>query len=135
MRISDWSSDVCSSDLWRNRQNQGQYRQMSEIRIDVVLYPGAQLAAAMGLADLFVVANRIAEGIDQIPSRLRVRRLRTGKGEDPAPAFDTDPDPAMNHTGPHDVLVLPPSLEAPISTDVAPPLPRCLRKRPGDGSR
>src|SRR3546814_15232263 len=79
MRISDWSSDVCSSDLWRNRQNQGQYRQMSEIRIDVVLYPGAQLAAAMGLADLFVVANRIAEGIDQIPSRLRVRHLRTGK--------------------------------------------------------
>src|SRR3546814_20297606 len=66
---------------WRNRQNQGQYRQMSEIRIDVVLYPGAQLAAAMGLADLFVVANRIAEGIDQIPSRFRVRHLRTGKGD------------------------------------------------------
>src|SRR3546814_6604741 len=88
----------------------------------------------MGLADLFVVANRIAEGIDQIPSRLRVRHLRTGKGADPAPAFDTDPDTAMNHTGPSDVLVLPPSLEAPISTDVAAPLARWLRKRHGDGS-
>src|SRR3546814_12755351 len=71
---------------WRNRQNQGQYRQMSEIRIDVVLYPGAQLAAAMGLADLFVVANRIAVGIDQIPSRLRVRHLRPGQGAARAPA-------------------------------------------------
>src|SRR3546814_18489032 len=84
----------------------------------------------MGLADLFVVANRIAEGIDQIPSRLRVRHLRTGKGADPAPAFDTDPDTAMNHTGPSDVLVLPPSLEAPISTDVAAP-PRPEESRVG----
>src|SRR3546814_3339519 len=40
----------------------------------------------------------------------------------------------MNHTGPSDVLVLPPSLEAPISTDVAAPLARWLRKRHGDGS-
>src|SRR3546814_18561200 len=40
----------------------------------------------------------------------------------------------MNHTGPSDVLVLPPSLEAPISTDVAAPLARWLRNRHGDGS-
>src|SRR3546814_1856217 len=40
----------------------------------------------------------------------------------------------MNHTGPSDVLVLPPSLEAPISTDVAAPLARWLRKRHGDGA-
>src|SRR3546814_2109576 len=33
-----------------------------------------------------------------------------------------------------DVLVLPPSLEAPTSTDVAAPLARWLRKRHGDGS-
>src|SRR3546814_17659409 len=134
MRISDWSSDVCSSDLWRNRQNQGQYRQMSEIRIDVVLYPGAQLAAAMGLADLFEVANRIAEGIDQIPSRLRVRHLRTGKGAEPAPAFDTDTDTARNRTGPSDVMVLLPSLETPNTTEVAAPIARGFCNRHGVGS-
>ena len=33
---------------------------MDEIRIGIVLYPGAQLSAAMGLTDLFTIAGRVA---------------------------------------------------------------------------
>jgi transcriptional regulator GlxA family with amidase domain len=119
---------------WRNRQNQRQYRHMAEVGIGIVLYPGAQISAAMGLTDLFQVADRMAQGADHAPPRIRVRHLHGEGDADPAVVFDSDPDAAMEDTGRCDVLILPPSLEPPISVDRSAALARWLRARHAEGS-
>lgn len=93
---------------------------MDEIGIGILLYPGAQVSAAMGLTDLFHIAGQMAERSDQGAPRLRVRTLQAD-----APAAGGDPC---------HVLILPPSLEAPIPRDVAAPLAEWLRERHGEGA-
>uniref|UniRef100_UPI003BAB3DE5 GlxA family transcriptional regulator n=1 Tax=Stappia sp. TaxID=1870903 RepID=UPI003BAB3DE5 len=99
---------------------------MDEIRIGIVLYPGAQLSAAMGLTDLFAIAGRVAAQADQPISRLAVRSLPAGTGEAPDEADAEGTCAARGRS--HDVLILPPSLEAPIGPGVAAPLAGWLRR-------
>lgn len=99
-------------------------------RIGILLYPGAQLSAVLGLTDLF----RIAARITRQDHRLRVFHLRV---EDGAPAqivFDSDPQAPARETSACDVLILPPSLEPPISAEAAAPFTRWLRDRHAEGS-
>ncbi|WP_332302931.1 GlxA family transcriptional regulator [Rhizobium sp. GR12] len=107
---------------------------MTDVKIGIVLYPGAQLSAALGLTDLFKVACRTADGSEHASARLHVRHLQVGVKAEPVVAFDSAPDAAEEGTTPCDVLILPPSLEPPISADVAAPLARWLRARHGEGS-
>jgi transcriptional regulator GlxA family with amidase domain len=107
---------------------------MADVRIGIVLYPGVQLSAAMGLTDLFKVAGRMADGAEHASPRLLVRHLRVEGEAEPVVVFDSDPDASGEDPGPCDVLILPPSLEPPISADAATPLARWLRARHGEGS-
>lgn len=103
---------------------------MSDIRIGIVLYPGAQLSAAMGLTDLFHIAGQLAERSDHEAPRLLVRTLEAEATS--TPEFDADlPD---SEGGPCNVLILPPSLQAPIGPEVATPLADWLRRRHDEGT-
>ena len=99
---------------------------MSEISIGIVLYPGAQLSAALGLADLFRIAGRVADRADQGAPQLQVRTIE--------PTADGLPAAAAGDDAPCHVLILPPSLEAPIQPDVAAPLAGWLRERHAEGA-
>src|SRR3546814_4488193 len=64
MRISDWSSDGCSSDLDSLRQKIGQARSEfgSELRgyiLDLRGNPGGLLEQAVEVSDIFVTSGRI----------------------------------------------------------------------------
>lgn len=93
---------------------------MDEIRIGIVLYPGVQLSAAMGLTDLFYLAGQTAT--DQGAPRLLVRDIHP----------DVDAKAAAD--APCDVLILPPSLQPPIQPHVAAPVARWLRVRHAEGT-
>ena len=107
---------------------------MANPRIGLLLYPGAQVSAVLGLTDLFAVAGRTSRGRNPAAPRLRVRQLRADGDGPPAVAFASDP----GDEGPGDtrcgVLILPPSLEPPISPEAAAPLARWLRARHAEGS-
>ncbi len=105
---------------------------MDEVRIGIVLYPGAQLSAAMGLADLFQIAGRASERSDQGAPWLRVQTLQADGLKIPMPAGA--PEASSHDDAPCQVLVLPPSLEAPIQPDTAAPLAVWLRERHGEGT-
>jgi len=79
------------------------------LEIGVLVYPGAQDAAVMGLTDLFAVANRVAAELGAVGlPRLRVSHWQLeGDGQLRA-LYDSMPQPT------HDVraLVIPPSLAA-----------------------
>lgn len=99
---------------------------MSEIRIGIVLYPGAQRSAAMGLEDLFHVAVRLTPAADAGVPVLRTRMIEAG-----ADKFQDLQEAAED---PCHVLILPPSLEAPISAGAAAPIAGWLRERHGEGA-
>ncbi|MDA5241554.1 helix-turn-helix domain-containing protein [Agrobacterium tumefaciens] len=107
---------------------------MAPVQIGILLYPGAQVSAVLGLTDMFKVACRVADNADSATLRLRVRHLRIEDDEEPVVVFDSDTDATGEDTGPSDVLILPPSLEPPISAEAAAPLARWLRTRHGEGS-
>lgn len=107
---------------------------MTTVQIGIVLYPGAQLSAVLGLTDLFKVAGRIAEDVEHALMRLRVRHLRVEGETESFVVFDSDPDAVRENIGACDVLILPPSLEPPISANAAAPVARWLRERHGEGS-
>ncbi|KIQ05581.1 AraC family transcriptional regulator [Agrobacterium tumefaciens] len=107
---------------------------MTAIQISIILYPGAQLSAAMGLTDLFKVAGRIADEVEHDFTRLRIRHVRIESEADPLVVFDSDPNTVEEGISPCDVLILPPSLELPMSTDAAAPLASWLRARHNEGS-
>lgn len=95
---------------------------MGQTRISVLLYPGAQKSAALGLADLFEIAMRIAKETGSSAADLQVRLVEAGAGIDEG-ATETC-----------DVLILPPSLGAPIETAKAAPLARWIRDRHAEGA-
>ncbi|PWB83194.1 MAG: AraC family transcriptional regulator, partial [Methylocystaceae bacterium] len=107
---------------------------MTEVKIGIVLYPGVQLSAALGLTDLFKVAGRIADSADHPPAHLRVRHLRAEGGAAPVVVFDSVSEAVGDEPGPCDVLILPPSLEPPISAEAANPISHWLRAQHGKGS-
>lgn len=106
---------------------------MTNIQIGIVLYPGAQLSAALGLTDLFMVAGRIAGGVEGATTHLRVRHLQVDGNSEGIVVFDSDPT-TEEVVGPCDVLILPPSLEPPLSAEAAAPVAHWLRCRHDEGS-
>jgi transcriptional regulator GlxA family with amidase domain len=100
--------------------------------IGLLLYPGAQMAAVLGMTDLLGVAERLAR--KRLPERelplLRVSHWRQeAQGEAPVRVFDSAPGARRNPT----VLILPPALGDPISREVAAPLVGWLRDGHGAG--
>lgn len=101
-----------------------------EARIGILLYPGAQLSAVLGLTDLL----RIAARISREDHRLRVFHLRVEDGSPPQVVFDSGPQAPAQKTAPCEVLILPPSLEPPITAKAAAPLARWLGERHAEGA-
>lgn len=90
--------------------------------IGVVIYPGAQQAAVLGLTDLLRVADRIARSHAKTGEpALRVTHWRqAGDAGAPVRVFDTHPDVLP---GTLSALVLPPALDEPTAWEsVAVPL-------------
>lgn len=86
--------------------------------IGIVLYPGAQMAAVLGLTDLFAVADRQAreKRRDQNTPLLRASHWqRPAQEEAPLRVFDTMPGAAGMPT----VLILPPALGDHLSRETA----------------
>lgn len=98
-------------------------------QIGILLYPGAQISAVLGLTDLFHLACQSAQ-TQQIG--LRVRHLRADDNREPRPVFDSDPHTPEDARC--DVLILPPSLEPPITARDAAPLAGWLRDRHAEGA-
>lgn len=107
---------------------------MTDAQIGIVLYPGVQMSAVLGLTDLFKVAGRIALEANAEAPRLRVRHLQADGAAAAAVVFDSDAPAGVPRQAICDVLILPPSLEPPIASEAASPLARWLRERHGEGS-
>jgi len=82
--------------------------------IGLVLYPGVQQAAVLGLTDLFCLANNIAAAYcDALKVGLRVTHWRQEMPHSmPVRVFDSGADPASVLTA----LLLPPTLDDPTGT-------------------
>lgn len=102
------------------------------IEIGLVIYPGAQLAAVLGLTDLFGVANRIAVSHQKAEAPvLRVTHWRQDRAsEAPTCVLDTCPD---EPAGKLSALILPPSLDEPVGADEAAALTAWLRDHHANG--
>jgi transcriptional regulator GlxA family with amidase domain len=103
------------------------------IEVGLVLYPGTQLAAVLGMTDFLTLADGIAgEPTNRHPAApLRVSHWQIQDGGDvPVRVFDTAP----GAEGTPDVLILPPRLGPPIEADEAAPLVDWLRERHGAGT-
>lgn len=107
---------------------------MKHARIGILLYPGVQISAVLGLTDLFKVASRAADDAEHATPRLMVRHLQIERDEELVVVFNSDSNANGEDKGPCEVLILPPSLESPISTEAAAPLARWLRARHDEGS-
>lgn len=92
------------------------------VEIGLVRYPGSQLSAVLGIADMLTVADQVAQrrGDDDLP-RLRVSERPCAPGEPPEDG------------GRLDVLVLPPSMEPPPTPEAAAPVATWVRERHRDG--
>jgi transcriptional regulator GlxA family with amidase domain len=102
------------------------------VEIGILLYPGVQMAAVLGLTDLFGVADRLAREKSRNPGSplLRVSHWqREGDAEAPARVFDTAP----GAEGVPTVLILPPALGDPISRETAALYADWLRAAHGSG--
>ena len=104
-----------------------------QTRIGILLYPGAQISAVLGLTDLFRIAARLGHSPRDPAPLLRILHLQPADDAAPKVIFDSDPQ-AGDDGGQCDVLILPPSLEPPIDPKAAAPLAHWLRARHADGS-
>lgn len=100
---------------------------MNVIGIGILLYPGAQVSAAMGLTDLFGIAGQIAERSDQGAPRLKIDTIEADV------AITEMTGASEGQTDPYHAFILPPSLEAPIPADIAAPLADWLIERHSEG--
>lgn len=107
---------------------------MAKARIGILLYPGAQMSAALGLTDLFHLAGWFIQQEGAAASGLRVSHLRDDGGSSPIVVFDSEPQDSGEESARYDVLILPPSLEPPISSTAAAPFARWLRNCHAGGS-
>lgn len=105
--------------------------QENSIEIGILLYPGAQMAAVLGLSDLFAIAQRIADERPVPGALLRVSHWQQQAGDD-APARIRDSLPGGG--GAPKVLILPPSLEEPLSSEAAAPYRDWLRAQHAAGT-
>lgn len=101
--------------------------------IGIVNFPGAQMAAVLGMTDLFMTADQLARRASEPPTgpRLRVSRWEWLSDDDaPVRVFDTGPD----DEGSPDVLVLPPGLGKPVKREDAMLYAEWLRERHASGT-
>ncbi|PCF94619.1 GlxA family transcriptional regulator [Vreelandella nigrificans] len=102
------------------------------LEIGLVLYPGAQQAAVLGLTDLFCVANRIASThLQQTEPPLRIThwQQQDEAGVTPVRIFDSGSgEPAVLSA-----LILPPTLGEPIRADDTLSLTAWLCERHAEG--
>src|SRR3546814_1649913 len=87
MRISDWSSDVCSSDLLlgsyetdraaRSRQAE---RELAEIE-ERIRFLNRVKAMPGAVADMLAEADKLSETITRLERQIRDEQMRLGKGE------------------------------------------------------
>lgn len=94
--------------------------------IGLLLYPGAQMAAVLGMTDLFGTANGIVAARRQNAARpLRISHWQDGaRVHDSAPDADTSPA----------VLIVPPAFGSPITQHDALPHAEWLRARHAAGT-
>jgi transcriptional regulator GlxA family with amidase domain len=96
------------------------------VEIGLVLYPGAQLAAVLGMSDLFDFASRTAaRRVGQGGPTLRVTHWQLRDDGIPTRVFDSAP----GSDGTPAVLVLPPSLNPPLPREAAAPIGAWLREQ------
>ncbi len=95
------------------------------LEIGIVIYPGVQQAAVLGLNDLFCVANTFSQKYQSNRDRLiRVSHWQQGSlREDPIRIFDTVPDASP---APLSALIVPPTLREPAEVDATPQLTQWL---------
>lgn len=101
--------------------------------IGIVRYPGAQMAAVLGLTDLFTTAEGFARARcgDASAPLLRISHWeKADEGEAPVRMFDTMPGRA----GLPGTLVLPPALGEPVSPQTAALYAGWLRERHREGT-
>ena len=101
--------------------------------IGIVIYPGVQMAAVLGMTDLLAVADGLARGKlnDRKTPLLRVSHWQwEGAEEAPVRVFDTTPEAE----GLPAVLVLPPGLGDPVPPEEASRFAKWLRDRHGAGT-
>lgn len=97
--------------------------QTKAIEIGLLLYPGVQQAAVLGLSDLFSVANSIAAAYQQ-HTVLRVTHWQSPTPEqDPAPTWDV----CTRNSCTLSALILPPTLSTPVVPDKSDRLAQWLR--------
>ncbi len=94
--------------------------QQASPEIGILIYPGAQMAAVLGLTDLLLTAERLARAKSGGAPVLRVSHWQAaGPGDAPRRIFTSQPMPTDGDDPAPQFLVLPPSLEDPIARDVA----------------
>lgn len=101
--------------------------------IGIVNFPGAQVAAVLGMTDLFAAADQLAREASGQPDRplLRVSQWEwASDAASPVRVFDTCPD----SVGKPAVFVLPPGLGEPLSSEKAAPIAQWLRDQHGAGA-
>lgn len=106
--------------------------QIAVIEIGILLYPGAQIATVLGLADLFTLAHRIAgEQGEPQSTVLRVSQWQRQDGsDDPVRVQDSLPGATTSPS----ILIIPPSLESPISPGAAAFYANWLRRQHAEGA-
>ncbi|HDS1367947.1 TPA: GlxA family transcriptional regulator [Stenotrophomonas maltophilia] len=99
--------------------------------IGLVIYPGAQQAAVLGLTDLFCVANNIEASYRKQPDlALRVTHWQQEKpNAPPVRVFDNGANPSSVLSA----LILPPTLGEPTSVSLAPDWTAWLREQHASG--
>ncbi|MHA6646016.1 GlxA family transcriptional regulator [Mesorhizobium sp. A623] len=99
----------------------------SPVKIELVRYPGVQMSAVLGLADLFGIANDVVQRRSDtvMPHLLRVGQCDWENG---------DKSDASSPDSRADVLILPPALGAPITSEAARPAVDWLRDCHASGS-
>lgn len=103
-----------------------------EAEVGILLYPGAQNSAVLAMTDLFVVSNRFsAPRAAPGPGRITVSHWRLE--EEGGLPQRVEGSGSSTPAGP-DVLILPPSLDSPATTEVAAPYLEWLRERHAAGS-
>lgn len=107
---------------------------MAQVDIGIVLYPGVQMSAVLGLSDLFAIAARSATRSQTAVPDIGVHQLHldcAASGQLVATPPAEGPPVAASR---YDVLLLPPSLQPPISPAEAEPFARCLRDHHAQGA-
>lgn len=103
-----------------------------DTEVGLMMYPAAQLSAVLAMTDLFIISNRFSPPQASLgPNRIIVShwQIETVGG----------PPQRIHATGPTmgagpDVLILPPSLDAPPTAEIAAPYRDWLRDRHNGGT-